>query len=211
MSIDAYILIGGRSSRLGRDKAFVEISGESLAERAMNTVRRSNIATKIVFVAGGEAQFAIEAARLDAPIIFDLFPGRGPLGGLHAALSDTRAEWILLLACDYPLITPGLLSLLSEKRSDEFGAIVPEQHDGRLQPLCALYNVKAALPVVEAIIQRPRLSPPMHEIAAVLNPRIVKPYEFASLPAACFLNANTEEDLQRAREIERKLSGSGVI
>ena len=92
MDIEAYILIGGRSSRLGRDKAFVEIGGRTLARRALDTVRESGIAVKTTFVAGSETQFAVEAITLDAPFIFDLIPDRGPLGGLHTALSYTQTQ-----------------------------------------------------------------------------------------------------------------------
>lgn len=207
MSIEAFILIGGRSSRLGRDKALVQLGARTLAERALATVRNSHVASKIFFVAGDETQFAIEAIRLDALFVFDLIEGRGPLGGIHSALSNATTEWILVLACDYPLVTPELLKFLSKKISDEFGVIVPEQPDGRLQPLCAFYNVKKSLPVIDEIIHRPRASPPMQEVVNLLNPRIVKPAKYALTarePQTLFLNINTEEDLKTVRQIVRE-------
>lgn len=207
MNVEAFILIGGRSSRLGRDKALVKIGESTLAERALIMVRESGIASNICFVAGNEMQFAIEAARLDAPFVFDIMEGRGPLGGLHAALANATAEWIFLLACDFPLITSELCRILYGKISNEFGAVVPEQPDGRLQPLCAFYNVKTAKAVVNEIINKPRVSPPMLEIVAQLNPRIVRPDEYkpsTTSVANYFINVNTEEDLENAREIEGK-------
>jgi molybdopterin-guanine dinucleotide biosynthesis protein A len=206
MDIEAYILIGGRSSRLGRDKAFVEIDGKTLAQRALNTVRESGIATKATFVGGNETQFAIEALTLDAPFIFDMVEGRGPLGGLHAALSYAQTEWIFLLACDYPFISPGLLRFLVGCISDEFGAIVLEQRDGRLQPLCALYKVEAVRHVVEEIIHAPRVPPPMHEIVELLTPRIVKPSEYSHSNGAghFFSNLNTPEDMNDIETLLRR-------
>jgi molybdopterin-guanine dinucleotide biosynthesis protein A len=208
VSIEAYILVGGRSTRLGRDKAFVQIGRTTLAERALNTIRESGIASKTTFVAGNETQFAIQAITLDAPFIFDLVEGRGPLGGLHAALSYAQSEWILLLACDYPFVSTDLLKLLVDKISDDFGSIVPEQPDGRPQPLCAFYNLKTAGPVVEEIIHANRVPPPMREIVRQLEPRILKPDEYQHLEASekFFTNINTADDLDAIHEIERKPS-----
>ncbi|HEX6123968.1 MAG TPA: molybdenum cofactor guanylyltransferase [Pyrinomonadaceae bacterium] len=199
---DAFILIGGRSSRLGVDKAFVEVGGRSLAKRAVDVVRSALPDTRITAVAGNETQFAIEAATLGLPFIFDLYPDRGPIGGLHAALANTRNPWIFLIACDYPFVTPDLINLLASKVSNDARAVVPEQKDGRLQPLCGFYNVRMARPVVDEIIQRPRPSPPMHEIAMELRPRVVRFDEYSHLPESddFFININTVEDLNRARD-----------
>lgn len=203
MDIEAHILIGGRSSRLGRDKAFVEIDGKTLAQRALNTVRESGIATKATFVEGNETQFAIEALTLDAPFIFDMVEGRGPLGGLHAALSYAQTDWIFLLACDYPFVTSDLLLFLAGCISDAVGAIVPEQPDGRLQPLCAFYKVKEAYHVVDELIHAQRVPPPMQEIIELLTPRIVKPSEYSHLAGFghFFFNLNTPEDTDEIKKL----------
>ena len=200
MDIEAYILIGGQSRRLGRDKAFARVGGESLAHRALGTVRDSKIAEKITFVAGSEVQFGIEAASLRAPFIFDLIPGRGPLGGLHAALSYARTPWILLLACDYPLVTAEVIRLMGEKLQEGRNAVAPKQADGRLQPLCAFYRVAAASEVVAETIERPRVPPPMTELLDRIGVEVVGFEEYSHLARAesFFLNVNTEADLEAA-------------
>lgn len=209
MQIEAFILIGGRSSRLGVDKAFVELGGKTLTTRAVDAVREAFPESRITIVAGNSTQFAIQAITADVPFIFDLHEDRGPLGGLHAALAHSRTEWILVLACDYPFVSPEFLRLLAQYISPEYGSVVPEQADGRLQPLCAIYNVEAARPVVEEIIARPRVSPPMHEVVERLDARIVKFDEYAHLGGAdvLFCNINTAADVERAREIEDSRSG----
>jgi molybdopterin-guanine dinucleotide biosynthesis protein A len=206
--IDAYILIGGRSSRFGSDKAFAELGGKTLAQRAFATTREALPTSRVTFVARNDAQFAIEAIRLNAPFIFDLIEGRGPLGGLHSALADARSPWILVMACDYPFVTPQLVKMLSEVISDEYGAVVPVQNDGRMQPLCAFYNVAKTKQLINEIIDRPRVPPPMHEIVDELSPRLVSYSEYSHLPAAeaMFLNVNFTSDLTDALKIERKLS-----
>jgi len=200
-NIEAFILIGGRSSRLGTDKAFVELGGRTLAQRAVENVRRGLSPERITMVAGSSTQFAIEAITADTPFIFDLLEGRGPIGGLHAALSYASTPWIFVLACDYPFVSSELIGLLAGNVDDEYGAVVPEQDDGRLQPLCAFYKVETARAIVEEIIERPRVSPPMHEVVDLLNPLVVKFSEYGDLDGSeeFFVNINTVEDLERAR------------
>ena len=205
---DAFILIGGRSSRLGTDKAFVDLGGMTLTERAIATVRVGMPDAQITMIAGNSTQFAIEAISADAPFIFDLYENRGPLGGWHAALSYAKTKWIFLLACDYPFVSADLIRLLASNISDAFGSVVPEQADGRLQPLCGFYKVEKARSVVEEILERPRVSPPMHEVVHRLDPRIVTFNEYAHLPGAddFFCNINTPADLERATDLARRFS-----
>ena len=205
---DAYILIGGRSSRLGRDKATVDLEGGTLAQRAFQTVSEALADNRVSFVAANEAQFAIEAILAEGRFIFDLVPNLGPISGLHAALADTQRPWIFLLACDYPFLSAEMIGLLADRVSDEFGAVVPEQSDGRLQPLCAFYRTEVARPIVHEIIERPRVPPPLHAVIEQLTPRIVKFSEYSDLPASArfWINVNNDLDLDLAREIERKLS-----
>src|SRR6476619_1478962 len=99
MNIDSFILIGGRSSRMGRDKALVELGGQTFAERALTTVHEAFPDSRVTFVAANEAQFGIEAIRGGAPFVFDLVEVRGPLGGIHAALSYAQTPWIFVMAC----------------------------------------------------------------------------------------------------------------
>jgi molybdopterin-guanine dinucleotide biosynthesis protein A len=200
IEIDAFILIGGQSSRMGRDKALIRLGGKTLAERAFSTVRAALPGGCVTFVARNAAQFGIEAIIAGAPFVFDLIEGRGPLGGLHTTLSYARTEWIFVMACDYPFVTPELIELLRSQIADEFGVVMPEQADGRLQPLCAFYNVATARPLVEEIIERPRVPPPMHEIVDGLNSRVVSYSEYSELEVSSglFANINTPDDLADA-------------
>jgi molybdenum cofactor guanylyltransferase len=198
--IDAFILIGGRSSRLGTDKAFVELGGRTLAERAVTNIRSGLSPGRITMVAGSSTQFAIQAITDDIPFIFDIHEGRGPLGGIQAALAYARTSWIFVLACDYPFVSGELIRLLADRVDDEVGAILPEQRDGRMQPLCGFYKVETARCIVEDIIDRPRVPPPMREVVDLLNPLVVRFVEYAHLDGSeeFFLNINTVEDLERA-------------
>ena len=206
--IDSFILIGGRSSRFKADKMFAELAGRTLVERALDAVRKSLSPSRITMVAGTAAEFGIQAIVAGVPFIHDLYEDRGPIGGLHAALSYAQTKWIFILACDYPFVSAELIRLLEGKISDEFGVVAPEQRDGRLQPLCAFYQVQAARSIVENILlQTSKLPPPMHEIVSKLSPRVVRFEEYADVvgPSEAFININTPEDLDAAKKIEQKL------
>jgi molybdenum cofactor guanylyltransferase len=198
MNIEAFILIGGRSSRMGRDKALVEFEGSSLAARTLATLRSASLFTEITFVAANEAQFAIPAGELGAPFIFDVYPGRGPLSGIHAALAEAKTDWIFVTACDYPHATREMISLLASRISIDHGAVVPEQPDGRLQPLFGFYRTQAGRMVVNRFVEEKKHAPPMRELVERLDPVVIRPAEYSHLSnyRRIFHNINTLDDLK---------------
>jgi molybdenum cofactor guanylyltransferase len=99
--VGGYVLAGGRSSRMGRDKALLELAGEPLVQHA---VRKLSRLTNEVYILSDRR----ELARF-APLIPDLHPGCGPVGGIEAALTHTRHEWVLVLPVDMPFLPTGLL------------------------------------------------------------------------------------------------------
>jgi len=198
MNIDAFILIGGKSSRFGADKAFVEFDDELLSSRIARVVREAISSEHITFIAAHSDQFDAESThRLDNPVIFDLKPGFGAWSGLHTALSNERNEWVFLSACDHPMMSSELLRLMAGQITDANDAIVPRQPDGRLQPLCAFYRVNSALNVVNQFLEVDSHLPPLTAIFEKLKTHIIEPHEYADLENSdkFFLNINTPADL----------------
>ena len=107
------------------------------------------------------------------------------------------------MACDYPFVSVEFIKFLSDTINDDFGAVVPIQSDGRIQPLCAFYNVKIALPTVEEIINAPRVPPPMRDVVNSLNSRLVNAREYSHLndSAHLFININTTSDIDVIRKL----------
>jgi len=131
-NIAAFVLAGGKSTRMGADKAFVMLDGRTLLARALDLARS---VTKDVRIVGEAAKFSSFA-----PTVEDLFPGCGPLAGIHAALRASSAEWNLVLAVDVPFVSPELLaSLIARARDSKAVATVPRSSRG-WQPLCAVYR-----------------------------------------------------------------------
>jgi molybdopterin-guanine dinucleotide biosynthesis protein A len=200
--LEAFILIGGKSSRMsaiGLDKALLEMGGVTLAQRAASTITAALSPKQIYFVARDESQFAAKDLPKNFPVIYDRYKDRGAYNGLHAALSAAQSEWILVLACDYPLVSAELLKFLAELRKDTFDAIVPVQPDDRVQPLCAFYRVAPCLKVVESFLSGDEKLPPLRAVFEKIKTRFVLFDELKHLPGAgnFFLNLNTPEDMKR--------------
>jgi molybdenum cofactor guanylyltransferase len=135
--LTAFVLAGGKSTRMGMDKAFVEFNGVILLARALEVMR---LITPDVRIVGAREKFAPFA-----PVVEDVFHDRGPLGGIHAALQTSGAELNLMLAVDMPFVSVAFLQyLVNEARSAAEAAAIVPRSDSRLQPLCAVYRRKFA-------------------------------------------------------------------
>lgn len=130
-----YVLVGGGSSRMGRDKALLDFRGASLAETVAATVAEAAGSATLV---GSPDRYA----QLPYAAIPDLYPGEGPLGGILTALRHSHAEWNLIVACDMPEVDPQVLKRLMEAAQAADCAVLIPVADGRPQPLCGVYGRK---------------------------------------------------------------------
>ena len=128
-----FILAGGKSTRMGMDKAFVGFDGCTLLARALDLVRS---VTSNVCIVGAQEKFSGFA-----PVVEDIFRDRGPLGGIHAALRSSVTELNLMLAVDMPFVASAFLQyLISEARTAGGASVIVSRSDDRWQPLCAVYR-----------------------------------------------------------------------
>lgn len=189
--IEGFILTGGKSSRMGTNKARLMLGGQSFVRRIAAAL--SSISGQVRLV-GGET----EAETL--AFVPDVHREWGALGGLHAALDACRSPWAAIVACDLPFVTGQLFRRLADFR-ENFEAVVPVQSDGRLQPLCALYRASACLSLSRELIaageRRPRV------LLEHARARRIAPCELADLSGAdrFFTNVNTPEDYRQAKAI----------
>jgi molybdenum cofactor guanylyltransferase len=133
-----FVLAGGRSSRMGRDKALVKLQGRPLLEIALATLRAAGLPARI---AGRRTPFAgFDPAIPDQ--IPDLIPESGPLGGIHAALSASTARWNLFLPVDMPLMPQSLLRYLLNRAELTAAPVTAVLLNGRLEPLPVVLDRK---------------------------------------------------------------------
>ncbi len=207
MDIDAFILVGGRSSRFGSDKANAELNGKPLLEITVENIRKALDPPRITLVAANDKQLSGSVGSLlSLPFIFDQLGFRGPVGAIHAALANARTKWAFIIACDYPFISADLLERLAAKISADVDAVAPVQPDGRVQPLVAFYRVAPVLKAVEEALSNGKASPPARIIFDKVRPFFLPFETLKDIPDSgdIFLNMNTPKDFQRAVEIYRR-------
>ncbi len=184
--LTAAVLAGGRSRRMGRDKALLTIDGVPLLQRTIATT--DSLCVRGLIVSNNPAAHG----RFAWPTVPDRFPETGPLGGLATALFHSTTPYVLLLACDMPNLSTPLLRYIIDRQSDAFQAVIPDSPHG-LQPLCALYN-RSILLQAEAAIRQQRLS--MRAFVSQLTACVVSPQDWMPLSEGVdpFLNLNTPEE-----------------
>jgi molybdenum cofactor guanylyltransferase len=186
----AFILAGGNSTRMGTDKAFVMLEGRTLLARALEVCRT---VTSDVRIVGDRKKFAPFA-----PVVEDVFPGCGPLAGIHAALRASQTDWNVVLAVDLPFVSPALLLfLVAQARESRAMVTVPRAGKG-WQPLCAIYR-RAFADAAETALRAGR-----YKIDALFDESLIRPVGEEDLRRAgfspeVFRNLNTPKELAEAR------------
>ncbi|MDD4334633.1 MAG: molybdenum cofactor guanylyltransferase [Desulfotomaculaceae bacterium] len=195
VDVAGVILAGGKSRRMGMDKAFLTVGRDAMIERA--AAELGKVFTEIL-ISGGDEE---TGARLGLKVVPDLIKGWGPLSGIHASLLAAQSRKCLLVPCDMPFLSAGLASIMVGL-SDGYDVTVP-QHGDYLQPLFAVYD-KNCIAAVEEALRDGR-----HKVVD-FYPRVrVKYVSEMILRAAAdidtvFFNVNTPLDLEKARTIEKK-------
>lgn len=191
----AVILAGGKSSRMGMDKAFLTVGRDAMIERVVVELRK---VFEEILISGGDEE---TGARLGLEVVPDLIQGGGPLSGIHATLIMAQSQKCLVVPCDMPFLSVGLAEIMIQQ-SEGYDVTVP-QHGNYLQPLFAVYSKRCIHPIEEA------LNNDRHKVVD-FYPRVRVNYVSETLLKAAadidtvFFNVNTPLDLEKARMIEKK-------
>jgi molybdopterin-guanine dinucleotide biosynthesis protein A len=188
MQCSAVLLAGGKSSRMGRDKALLEFGGRPLWQHQLETLRRLSPAQLLL---SGPARNGIEGVP-------DEMEDAGPLGGIASALKRTATPLLVVLAVDLPYMTSELLGSLLAKCQADCG-IVPCSR-GRLEPLAAVYPVLCASLAVAALEQG-KFSV-QDWVRSAFDRGFLRTREILPNEKRFFLNLNTPEDYARAQHGE---------
>jgi molybdopterin-guanine dinucleotide biosynthesis protein A len=185
--VASVLLAGGRATRMGgRNKAFAAVGGESIAARTVRLLQR--IFPQVIIATNAPHEFD----RFGTDLVTDVFPGRGPLAGIHAAMLHARHPHLFVVACDMPGLDADVIRFLVG-RIDAADAIVP-CWEGDVEPLHAVYAVRI-LPVVERCLAGGDSA--MRQLLPLLRVDYVSEGELRDVSAAerSFTNVNTPEEL----------------
>ena len=183
----AVLLAAGRSGRMGRDKALIEISpGRTLWERQWALLSEVGADEKFLSVRSDQAWAPESTAK-----IFDAMPGLGPFGGLAAALAKCRHPHLLVLAVDLPMMTADWLREMLEQRKSARG-VVPVLH-GNFEPLAAIYS-REIMPLLPKAISEKEFSL-QRLLAKAASIGLMAEMQVASEHEAFFANWNEPGDV----------------
>ena len=184
---------GGRSLRLGRDKAWEEVGGKSLLLRVIRRLASLSMEIIVATAPGEEKRLP---PGLEVKTVADLYPGSGALGGIHAGLSAAGSFHSLVVACDMPFLNLDLLRYMMDICSP-YDVVIP-RCNGLLQPLHAIYSKRCLEPM------RTTLEADEHRIVAFFPMVTVRYMDEAEIERfdkdhLSFFNINTQADMDRAR------------
>jgi len=192
-SLTGFVLAGGKSSRMGkgRDKAFLDLAGQTLLERAITLLQ--SVAEEVLVV--GEVTKFMNLTRS----IEDIYPAQGPLGGIHAALRRTSTPLNLILAVDLPFVEPAFLAYLASEASRSGAMVTAPRTTEGWQPLCAVYHRDFA------DVAEPFLKVGKNKIDSLFSPAETRAIgkeelERTGFSETMFRNLNTPEEFARAEK-----------
>lgn len=193
--VTGVILAGGKSRRMGENKALLQLGGDSLIG---HVIRRMRLVTnELLLITNSPAEYT----HLDLPMYADIVPNTGALGGIYTGLTHASHDSVLCVACDSPFFAPRLLTYLVSVLA-EYDAVMPyttsrDKTHLTLQTLCAAYS-KSCLSIIERMLQESELR--IHALQEWAHIKRISPETWQKFDpdGMSFFNINTPEDFDRA-------------
>lgn len=190
--VTGMVLAGGKSSRMGVDKALLPLQDQNFLGLRINYLKP--LFDEVMLVVDRPGKYHFEGVSE----AYDLFTGKGPLGGIHAGLLAARHDWAFVTACDMPYWDVSLVEKLLAERGDE--DIVVPRYNGKLEPLLALYR-KSCVPAIEDLIKQQHHR--IHDLFQQVKTKIVVLDDAESeqtQAAKLFVNVNTPDDYLKLKK-----------
>jgi molybdopterin-guanine dinucleotide biosynthesis protein A len=190
--ISSIVLAGGESSRLGRDKAFLEVKGQFLIEIIIERLRQ--LSQEVIIVADETDRYE----EFEATLVSDVYPGKGALGGIYSGVKRASNPYSLVVACDMPFLNLSLLRYM-QTLAVSYDVVIPRI--GHLREALHAIYAKDCLPFMEEQLQQGDLR--IIHFFPHVRVRYVEQEEIEVFDPQhlSFFNINTQGDLQRAMEI----------
>lgn len=187
------IIAGGKSSRMGTDKAFIELDGKLLIEHVIE--RTANLGqSETILITNKPSSYAC----FGLPMYSDVYPEKGSLGGIYTAIEKSAVPHTLVVACDMPFLNQALLRTMIAEIRDTIDIVVPRV-DGYPQGLHAIYSKTCLAPIKEQLMAD-RLK--VIGFYDKMHVRYLDEFDYETLDpdGTSFMNINTPEDLERAKQ-----------
>ncbi len=192
MKVTSIVLCGGKNLRLGRNKALEMVESKTLIERVCERLKP---VTNQLLVVTSREQLELPVCE-ETGVLVDLYPDRGPLGGIYTGLVTARSSHSLVVACDMPFLSITLLRYMIRLAPD-YDAVVPRLGERMLEPLHAIY-AKSCLDKIKARLEQNQLG--VHTFFKTMRVRYIERDECMKFDPELlsFFNINYQRDLDEA-------------
>lgn len=200
LDVSCIVLAGGKSARLGRNKVVEVVGNKSLLERVISCL--SNLNKEIIIVASKESSLPQLTNYPKLKLIYDIYPGKGTIGGIYTGLTTSETFFNLVVACDMPFLNLGLIRYMINQ-AEGYDVVIPKAAGDVLEPLHAIYSRNCIAPL-DFLIKQNRLS--VLELFPMVRVRYIEESEIVTFDRAhtSFFNINTESDLSAGIELAGK-------
>lgn len=197
MECTAIILAGGKSSRMGTNKALLPIFDKTVIEHIVDCSKQ--VADEVIVVTNEQAQYEF----LNIPLVSDSYKECGPLAGLEAGLQVAKYDKCVLIACDMPFISGEVIEYLVNDLN-HYDAVLPRVN-GKLHPLFAAYRKTCLAPARKKLREKALR---MVDLLDEVNTKIVNEDELAVKQSDIqntFFNMNRPDEFQKAQKLESEI------
>ena len=196
MDVTGIILAGGKSRRFGRNKAVESVAGMTLIERVIRQL--TPVTNRIVLVADDANNHFSEINS--AAVVTDIYPAKGPLGGIYTGLSSSRTAVNIVVACDMPFLNTVLLQHMVNLLAD-FDAVIPQWTNNQIEPLHGIYS-NSCMPVLKKHLEQNQLS--ITQCLKEMRILYFNQSEFSKFDPEflSFFNINSQADIDLFNKIE---------
>jgi molybdopterin-guanine dinucleotide biosynthesis protein A len=196
LKVGCIVLAGGKSSRLGRDKASVELGGQTLLQRSVNNLEF--LGSDIVVVAAPQQHLPEVNSSARLHIVRDITSGKGPLVGIYSGLLNLKYDYGFVVACDMPFIKPELIKTMI-RLVPGCDVVMPRRAEG-FEPLHSIYS-RSCIGPIETLLGLNRYK--IDNLLVRVKVRYLEEKEISQddPEGMSFFNINTVADLVRARKV----------
>ena len=195
--LSVVIQAGGRSTRMGEDKALKPFLGRPLIQRVVD--RLAPIADELLVTTNRPDDYAFLGHRL----IADLVPGRGALGGLYTALASARGDMVAVVACDMPFASPSLIQAAVRLLLEEDVDVVIAKTDEGYEPFHAVYRRATCVPAIQSALEADKWKVIAWFPSVKVRELSMEEVKRLDPSGLCFWNVNTPEEFEEAERLAK--------
>ncbi|MCL6493392.1 MAG: molybdenum cofactor guanylyltransferase [Ignavibacterium sp.] len=189
--IAGVILAGGKSSRMGVNKSFLKLGNQTIIERIVDLMKSTF--TEVIIITNTPDEYKF----LKLPLYEDIYKWKGPLAGIHSALTHSQTEKVFVLSCDVPLMSKEIIEYIIEYKSDK--SIVFCEAAGYHQPLVGVYSKKILSKIEKFISNNEMTDKSFHQFLKIVDAEIIHPEKLSFYNDEIFFNVNRPEDYEHLK------------